>query len=250
MSNQVTNHQITTEELEKSRCELAGLFRLLARFGLNEGIDNHCSCILADGTILVNPWGVHWSQMTRNHILRFDSGGNILDGKGEIETSAFLIHEAVHRLCPNATAVLHTHMPFATAITCLENGRLEPVSQNALRFWGRIAYEDEYHGLVLDPKEGERLAKKIGDNIIVMMANHGVMTLGNTIGEAYNDMYFLEKAAQVQILAQSTGKPLRKISDEVLESTKAQMDLINENKETHFQVMLAILDKEEPEYKN
>lgn len=250
MNHSDVNQQITTENIEKARCEMAGLFRLLARFNLNEGIENHCSCILSDGTILINPWGIHWTQMTRSDILRFDSNGKVLDGNGEIETSAFMIHEAVHRLCPHGIAVAHTHMQYTTAITCLENGRLEPISQLALRFWGRIAYVDQYNGLALDPKEGERLAKNIGNNIVAFLANHGVITLGNTIGEAFNDMYFLEKAAQVQILAQSTGRPFREISRAILEKTKTQMDLINEDKETHFQTMLRILDKTEPDYKN
>jgi ribulose-5-phosphate 4-epimerase/fuculose-1-phosphate aldolase len=250
MSDQIINQKISTEEIEKARCEMAGLFRLLARFNLNEGIDNHCSCILSDDTILINAWGVHWTQMTRGDILRFDKSAKVLEGAGHIEKSALMIHEAVHRLCPQATAVAHTHMPYATAITCLDNGRLEPISQLALQFWGRTAYVDEYKGLVHDPNEGERLAKNIGDNIVVFLANHGVITVGNTVGEAFNDMYFLEKAAQVQILAQSTGQPFREIPETVLEHTKGQMRLINEDKETHFQTMLKILDKTDPDYKN
>jgi len=249
MDNPVTTDNITTE-IEKARCEMAGMFRLLARFNLNEGIENHCSCILSDATMLINPWGVHWSQMTRSDILRFDNTGKILDGEGHIEKSALMIHEAVHRLCPQAIAVVHTHSHYATAITCLENGRLEPISQHALRFWGRISYVDEYKGLVHDPNEGERLAEKIGDNIVVFLANHGVITVGNTIGEAYNDMYFLEKACHIQVLAQSTGKPFRGIPEDVLEHTKTQMGKINADKETHFQTMLRILDQTETEYRN
>ncbi len=247
MRHEAINHETTTQEIEKARCEMAGLFRLLARFDLNEGIENHCSCLFPDGTILINPWGIHWSQMKRSDILRFNNEGNILDGEGQIEITALTIHEAVHRFCPQAIAVAHTHMIYATAITCLDN-RLEPINQLALRFWGRIAYVDEYDGLVLDSKKGARLAQKIGNNIVVFLANHGVITLGNTIGEAFNDMYFLEKAAQIQVIAQSTGRPFREIPEVVLESTKAEMDQINQEKETHFQTMLGILDKTEPEY--
>lgn len=236
--------------IEKARCDMAVLFRLLARFDLNEGIDNHCSYALPDGSILVNKWGIHWSRMKRRDILRFDAQGNILDGAGTIETTAFHIHEAIHRLCPHAKAVLHTHMPYATAITSMENGRLEPISQNALRYYNKIAYEDTYNGLVDNPLEGERLARNIGQKSVVMMANHGVMVVGSTIGIAFNDMYFLERAAMVQVLAASGGKPFRKIPQEVIERTAAQMDGLDDDKETHFQTLKSILDELEPDYKD
>lgn len=240
---------LSQETIEKARCDMAALFRLLARFNLNEGIDNHCSYMLPDKTVLVNRWGVHWSRMRRSDILRFNAKGEVLTGQGSIETSAFHIHEPIHRLCPHARAVLHTHMPYATAITCLEGGRLEPVSQNALRFYGKVAYDDRYQGFVNNPEEGENLARKIGKNRVLMMSNHGVTVVGKSIGIAFNDIYFLEKAAMVQILGASTGNSFKQIDESVRMLTANQMDAIDLDKETHFAVLKAMLDETEPDYK-
>lgn len=238
---------IPDEKIEAARCDMAVVLRLTAQFDLHEGIDNHFSYACGDGTFLLNRWGVHWSKMKRSDILRVDGHGDIVTGKGEIETTSFMIHEAFHRLCPNATAVYHTHMPYATAIACTNPGRLEPISQNALRYYGKIAYEDLYEGLANDRAEGERLASAAGDNIIVMLKNHGVMVSGPSIGIAFNDLYFLERAAKVQILAQQSGAELAMVPHEIATRTAAQIGEIDDDKETHYQVLKEILLAEEPD---
>jgi len=241
---------IPDSQIEAARADMAVVLRLTARFDLHEGIDNHFSYACGDGTFLLNRWGAHWSRMKRSDILRVDGNGDVLTGAGTIERTAFMIHEAFHRLCPNAIAVYHTHMPYATAIACTNPGRLEPVSQNALRYYGQIAYEDIYEGLANDREEGERLARAAGDKSIVMLKNHGVMVSGKTIGIAFNDLYFLERSAKVQILAQSSGAELAMIAHDVAKRTAEQIAEIDEDKETHYQVLKAMLLEDEPETLN
>ncbi len=235
-------------EVDGARADMAALFRLIARFDLHEGIDNHCSYACGDGTFLVNRWAVHWSRMKKSDILRVGGDGEVLEGEGSIERTAFTIHESFHRLCPKAAAVLHSHMPYATAIACTEPGRLEPISQNALRFYDQVAYDDDYGGLANDRAEGDRLAAAAGDKPIVMLKNHGVMVTGPTIGIAFNDLYFLERAAMVQVLAQSTRKPLTPVPHDMAALTARQIAELDDDKDTHFQVLKEILAEEEPDY--
>lgn len=233
--------------IEAARIDMAVVLRLAARFDLHEGIDNHFSYACGDGTFLLNRWGVHWSRMKRRDILRVDNQGDVLTGSGSIERTAFMIHEAFHRLCPKAIAVFHTHMPYTTAIACTNPGRIEPISQNALRYYGAIAYEDAYDGLANDRAEGERLARGAGDKFIVMLKNHGVMVCGPTIGIAFNDLYFLERTAKVQVLAQASGGTLSMIPHDVAQKTADQIAEIDEDKETHFQVLKDMVLEENPE---
>ncbi len=121
------------------------------------------------------------------------------------------IHQPVHRLSPQGTCVLHTHMPYATALCMLQNPRLEMAVQTALGFYGDIAYDSTYNGLAYDVSEGERLAQVLGEKSVLMMGNHGVLVVGKTMPQAFERLYFLERAAQAQVLALSTGRPLRLI---------------------------------------
>ena len=168
-----------------------------------------------------------------------------------MEDSAFFIHSRVHVKVPSARVVFHNHMPYTTALTLLEGGRLEMCEQNALQFDGRIAYDDEYNGLALDKDEGDRIASKMGNASVLFMASHGVIVTGETVARAFTDLYYLERASMFQVLARSTGSPLRKISDSVRETTRRQMGkelpLIGER---HFSALRRILDREEPEYRN
>src|SRR3989442_1709581 len=146
-----------------ARIDLAAAFRLAARMDLHEGVCNHFSLMLPDGKrFLLNGYGLHWSEVTASNLLALDAEGNILEGDGEFEKTAFYIHSRIHLANPRAACVLHTHMPYATTLTLIENGRLEMVEQNALRFHEDIAYDDTYNGLVVDNAEGDRLALGLG----------------------------------------------------------------------------------------
>ena len=155
-------------DLKQSRIDLACALRWAARLNLHEGVDNHFSLAVPDddgvmrgNRFLINPYGWHWSEVTASSLVLCNDKGEVLEGDNEVEDTAFFIHSRIHIGAPHAICVLHTHMPYATSITLLEEGKLEMIEQNALLFDGRIAYDDEYEGLALASDEGDRLARKI-----------------------------------------------------------------------------------------
>jgi ribulose-5-phosphate 4-epimerase/fuculose-1-phosphate aldolase len=140
-------------------------------------------------------------------------------------------------------------MPYATALSALEGGRLEPIVQPALKFHNQIAYDDAYNGLALDTAEGDRLAHALADKRIAILANHGVITTGPTVAHAFNDLYYLERAAQAQVLAYSTGRPVQRIPKSVCETTFQQMQADRDDQASRFLAEIKrLLDKEEPDY--
>ena len=140
-------------------------------------------------------------------------------------------------------------MPYATALTAIEGGRLEPIAQPALKFHNQIAYDDKYNGLALDANEGDRLADALSDKRIAFLANHGIIATGPTVAHAFNDLYYLERAAQAQVLAMSTGQPLQRIPQDVCASTFEQMQSDRDDQATrHLAEIKRILDAQEPDY--
>lgn len=240
----------------QDRLELAAALRWANRLGFSEGVCNHFSLAVADhdGVIrgnrfLINPYGWHWSEITASSLLLCDAAGNVLEGDDKVEATAFFIHSRIHLTAPHATAVLHTHMPYATALTLVEEGRLLMCEQNALAFYDRIAYDDTYAGLALGAEEGDRIAARLGSANVLFMASHGVTVTGASLRQAFNDLYYLERACQVQVLARSTGQPLRRLSDNVIKNTAAQLrDEFPQVAERHFAALVRILAREEPDY--
>ena len=239
------------DNLERvGRVELAAAFRLAVRFGFHEGIDNHFSLALTDDgrEFLVNPSGRHFGELRASDLLRVTVEGEVLSGAGEVEASALYIHGRMHAARPDLRCILHTHMPYATALTSVAGARLEPINQNALRFVGRIAYDDAYGGLALDGEEGERLAGVLGDRRILFMANHGVATTGVSVAAAFDDLYFLERACQNQVLAMSTGRPLKRVPADEVARTQAEFGHYEGHADVHFAALRRILEREEPDY--
>lgn len=240
------------DNLERhGRVDLAAALRYAFRLGLHEGVCNHFSLALSeDGSeFLVNPQGLHWSELRASDLVRVRADGTILSGSGPVEDSAFHIHGRMHIARPDARCILHTHMPYATALTSVENGRLLPLNQNALRFTGEIAYDDDYGGLALDGSEGDRLAAALGDKRILFMANHGVAVAGRDVASAFDDLYYVERACQNQVLAMSTGRPLKPVSQEEIRATKAEFERSGpEQGRLHFEAIKRILDRDEPDY--
>jgi ribulose-5-phosphate 4-epimerase/fuculose-1-phosphate aldolase len=242
---------MTTHEAE--RVQLVAALRWAARLGFQEGVDNHFSLAVPDehGVVtgeqfLVNPYGLLWSEVTASSLVLCDTSGEILEGEHGVESTAFFIHAPLHQ--HQARAVLHTHMPYATALTLLDGGRLEPCQQNALLFHERIAYDDEYAGLALDRAEGERMAAALGSASVLMLGGHGVITVADTVADAFTDLYYLEMAARAQVLASSTGAPLRRITGDVIRHTadQAKTDLPQVS-QRFFAAILRTLRREEPE---
>jgi ribulose-5-phosphate 4-epimerase/fuculose-1-phosphate aldolase len=206
------------------RADLALALRAAAHHGLGEGVCNHFSAELPDGSgrFLLNPRGFLWSEVQADDIALVDAHGKRLAGAHEIEPTAMFIHAAVHRIAGKAV-VLHTHMPFATALTLTAERALDiTLSQNAMRFHGRIAVDADYNGLALDASEGERIAHAMRGADVAFLGNHGVVVCGERIDHAYDDLYYLERACMHQVLAQSTGRPLKPVAAELAAKVGAQ----------------------------
>jgi ribulose-5-phosphate 4-epimerase/fuculose-1-phosphate aldolase len=238
---------MTTDSMMRARVDLTAALRLAARFEFNEAICNHFS-LAVPGTqdrFLINPQGLHWSEITPTDLVMIDSEGNVIEGKHTVEPTAFFIHGRIHRGKPNAACVLHTHMPYATAIATSDGGRLEWASQNALKFYGRVAYDECYNGLVLDSEEGDRICAQIEHADVLFLANHGVIVCGDSVAKAFDDLYYLERACLVQVLAENTGRSLKLIPESIAAITARQMA---EEKQylLHFEALKRILDREEP----
>lgn len=221
----VQKSAIATSEAERqARINLAAAHRLATQFGLNEGIDNHFTVLLPGSTdeFLLAPFGLHWSEVKASDFMVVGFDGRIARGDGAIEPTALCIHLPIHRRAPHARCVLHTHMPHATALCMLENPRLEMASQGALMFYEDIAYDTHYNGLAFDQSEGERMAAALGSKSVLMLGNHGVLVVGESIEAAFERLYFLERVAHLQVLALSTGRPLKPIAEPLIRATVAQ----------------------------
>jgi ribulose-5-phosphate 4-epimerase/fuculose-1-phosphate aldolase len=241
----------------QARVDLAAAHRLAVMHGLNEGIFNHLTAAVPGkhDRYYQIPFGLHWSEVNASCFLEVGWDGTVLAGEGEVERSAFCIHAPVHELNRDAVAALHTHMPYASALTRLEDPRILPIGQTEIGFLDCVAYDDAYTGLAYDPAEGARLAKVLGDRQVLMMVNHGVLVVGKSIADAYDRLYYLERACQVQLFAMWTNRPLKYVSDEVIERTRQQYRESPKYgpvppDEQHFAALKRILDRREPDYRD
>lgn len=201
--------------VSRLREDLALALRAAAHHGLAEGVCNHFSVELPDGSrrFLLNPRGLLWQEIRGDDIVMIDEQGNKLAGRHEVEPTAMYIHAAVHRIAGKA-CVMHTHMPNATALTLTSARALDTtLSQNAMRFHGRIAIDAHYNGLALDHTEGERIAALMKHADIGFLGNHGVVVCGDSVAYAYDDLYYVERACMVEVLARQTGLPLTPVPE-------------------------------------
>ena len=238
------------DELEQRR-HLAAAFRWTARLGLHEGVANHFSALLpgSDTQFLLNPRGRHFSRIRASELLLLDAAGAGGEAPTEADPTAWFLHSHLHRLVPHARVVLHTHMPYATSLACLEGFELQMLDQSSCRFFNRVAYDRSYGGMFLDDAEGPRLARLLADGVsTVFLGSHGVMVVGQTVAEAFDELYYLERVAQLHVYAMSTGRPLMTIPDDIAELTCRQWLDYPEGPELHFTALLDILDEEDPSY--
>lgn len=234
--------------LHTAREDLTATLRWAAHLGLNEGVCNHFSLAVGPDRYLINPQGLHWSEVCASDILLINGAGTVIEGRHPIEPSAFFIHSWIHRLHPRAVAILHTHMPYATALTLIEGGRLRWSHQNALRFWGRVGYDDHYGGVALDDAEGRRIAESLRDVDIVFMASHGVTVVGPSLAWAFDDLYYLERACMHQTLAMQAagGAPLREIDPGTCKATAAQAVGERQQSDLYLAAIRRLLDRDQP----
>jgi ribulose-5-phosphate 4-epimerase/fuculose-1-phosphate aldolase len=243
------NSDLDAEAVWQARIDLAACFRMAAKLGLHEGICNHLSFVVPgrDDLFLVNPYGWGFAEITASRLLVCDFHGHVVAGDGVPEATAFYIHARVHKNLPRARAAFHTHMPNATALAMLEGPPLVWAGQTALKFYGRTMVDEDYAGLALDEAEGDRIAASIGDADIVFMKNHGIMVVGPSIAEAWDDLYYLERACEAQRLAMSTGRTLKPVPKEMAEKTYAQMRIGDrESARLHLESIKRILAVEAP----
>jgi ribulose-5-phosphate 4-epimerase/fuculose-1-phosphate aldolase len=245
------NSDLDSAAVRQARVDLAACFRMASRLGMHEGICNHLSAMVPgrDDVFLVNPYGWAFSEITASRLLVCDFHGNVVAGEGMPEATAFHIHARLHMKHPRAAAAFHTHMPNATALAMLEGPPLAWAGQTALKFYGRTAVDEDYNGLALDEAEGDRIAAAMGEADIVFMKNHGVMVVGPTIAEAWDDLYYLERAAEAQRLALATGRPLKPVPHAVAQRAYEQMRLGDaDSARLHLESIKRILAKQEPDY--
>jgi ribulose-5-phosphate 4-epimerase/fuculose-1-phosphate aldolase len=219
--------RLDADVVMQARIELAACFQAAAQHGFEEGVCNHFSAVVPgrDDLFLVNPYGYAFSEITASRLLICDFDGHVVEGEGMPEATAFYIHARLHRLMPRVKAAFHTHMPNATALCLLEGPPLLWAGQTALKFYGRTTVDEDYNGLALDESEGGRIASAMGDADILFLKNHGVIVAGETIAEAWDDLYYLERAAEVQLKAMSSGRPLKAVPHEVAQRAYEQMRL-------------------------
>ncbi len=235
-----------------TRRHLAAAFRWAARLNMHEAIANHFSAAVSDdgSQFLLNPRGRYFSRIRASELLLLDAGAAGQQGVHlGVDPTAWYLHAHLHQRVPRARVVLHTHMAHATALACLRDFEFLALDQNACRFYERIAYDRDYCGMALDDGEGARVAGLLGeDKSVLFLGNHGVLVVGATVAEAFDELYYLEKAAQLQVLAMSTGRPLQLIAPEAAALACKQWLAYPQAAELHFKELLAILDDESPDY--
>lgn len=239
---------------KRARVELAAAYRIAALEGLDDGIWNHFSLSMpgATGRFLLKPHGLLFSEVRASDLIVVDLDGKLLEGSGNWEPTAFYIHSRVHAACPEAVCVFHTHMPYATALACTRNNRILPVTQNSMRFWGRVGYYDDYGGLVLGVEESDRMVAALKGHDVLMLANHGVLVNGRTVADAVYNLHYLELACRDQVLAtQAAGADaIRTVPADVAQMTFGQL---NRNRlgdaDTYFAALLRTLDRVSPDYR-
>ena len=235
----------------RERTDLAAAFRLTARFGWHEAVANHFSLALdPEGRrILINPRWRHFARIRASDLLLLDvDDPDVMRRPDAPDPTAWCIHGALHRLRPEVRCVLHTHMPYATALTSLEDSRVLPIDQNCARFWGRIAYDEDYGGLALAEEEGLRMAEALGNKPVLFLKNHGVIVTGRSVAHAFDELYYLEQACRQLVLAYSTGRPLRLISDNLAARVAGEWAEYDGFADAHFAELKALLDGDGTSY--
>jgi len=236
----------------QERVDLAAAFRWTARLNMHEGVSNHFSlAVNEDGTrFLMNRNQVHFSRIRASDLIEVDANDpNALSGPDAPDPTAWGLHGAIHRHCPHARCAMHVHSIHATVLASLADSRLPPIDQNCATFFNRYVIDDYYGGLAFE-EEGERCAALLTDpkKKIMIMGNHGIMVIGDTVADTFNRLYFFERAAETYIRALQTGQPLRVLPDGIAEKTARELEDYPEQVERHLAELKAILDEEGSTY--
>ena len=236
----------------QERVDLAAAFRWTVRLNMHEGVSNHFSVsVNRDGTqFLMNPNQVHFSRIKASDMLMIDANDpSTLEGPDAPDPTAWGLHGGVHKACAHARCVMHVHSTYATVLASLQDSTLPPVDQNACMFYDRVVVDEGYGGLAFE-EEGARCAAMLSDpkKKVMVMGNHGILVMGDTVAETFNRMYFFERAAQNYIKALQTGQPLRVIPHDIAEKTASEIEAYPEQDVRHLAELKAILDAEGSDY--
>jgi ribulose-5-phosphate 4-epimerase/fuculose-1-phosphate aldolase len=235
------------------RIELAAAFRLAVQMNWHESVGNHFSvAVSADGRkFLMNPRWKHFALIRASDLLLLDSDDEGTMSRPDApDPSAWSIHGRIHALRPQARCVLHVHPPYCTVLATLADPQLKPIDQTTARFFNRVAIDPHYGGIADERAEGERLVRALGDKGCMIMGNHGALVTAPTVAEAFEDLYFLERAARTMVVAYSTGRPLKVLPDEIAERTARSWDDYRDAAFAHFRDLQRLLDERDSSYRN
>jgi len=236
----------------QERVDMAAAFRWTARLNMHEAVANHFSlAVNDDGTqFLMNANQQHFSRIKASDLLLLDANDPAtMDAPNAPDPTAWGLHGSIHRLCPHARCVMHVHSIHATVLACLKDSTLPPLDQNAATFYGRQVVDEGYGGLAFDD-EGARCAALLTDPKVktMIMGNHGVLVIGDTVADTFNRLYYFERAAETYIRALQTGQPLRILPHDVAEKTAQELDEYPGQADQHLNELKAILDDEKSDY--
>ena len=233
--------------------DLAAVFRWTARLNMNEAVANHFSVSVPDSSedFYVNGSGMHFSTIKSSDLVLIEQSKiNELKDKPElVDPTALYIHGSIHKKVPNAKCILHVHSKYATALATLEDPILPPIDQNSMRFFNRVGVYSDFGGMGFE-EEAIKMANKIGNKKVLLMSNHGILTTGQTVAEAFDELFYFEKACETYITALSTNKKLKIVSNEIAEKTAQEWENCSPtHQDLHLKAIRSILDSEDPSYK-
>jgi len=236
----------------QERVDMAAAFRWTERLNMHEAVANHFSlAVNEDGTqFLMNPNQMHFARIRASDLLLLDANDpDTMRKPGAPDPTAWGLHGSIHRRCAHARCVMHVHSIFATVLASLADSNLPPIDQNTATFFNRYVIDDEFGGLAFE-SEGERCATMLQDPAkkVMIMGNHGVLVIGNNAADAFNRLYYFERAAETYVRALQTGRPLRVLSDEIAEKTAQELDDYPDQAAAHLREIKAVLDAEGSDY--
>jgi len=244
-------HPAQTEQ--QVRTDLAACYRLVAAYGWDDLIFTHISARVPgpDHHFLINPYGMMFSEITASSLVKVDLEGRKLDDSPhEVNPAGFTIHSAVHAAREDAGCVLHVHSVNGVAVSAQEEGLL-PLSQHSMFVLASLAYHD-YEGVALEADEKPRLVRDLGTRRFLMLRNHGLLTVGRSVAEAFVAMYFFETACMMQVRALGGGVPVRRIGASILDHAQDQWDIVTRGAGggLAWPALLRKLDRSNPGYRD
>lgn len=243
----------TDSDLKNQRQDMAAAFRWAERLDMNEAVANHFSLAVdSTGTqFLMNPNQVHFGRIKASDLILLDANDpEAMKGPDAPDPTAWGLHGSIHRLCPHARCLMHVHSKAATVLATLANSTLPPIDQNSAMFYERHIVDADYGGLAFEA-EGIRCAGLLKNPKIriMVMGNHGVLALGQTVADTFFQLYYFERAAQTYISALQTGQPLRFLDDEIARKTSEELATYPDSADCYLRDIKLILDAEGSNYR-